>query len=232
MSQSDIEGGQRWSNEIAKRLQSSDIGVICVTPENQKEPWLNFEAGAIAKAVDSEVNRVITYAIEMAPEDIEYPLGQFQGLTADQTGSFKVVRSMNDALVEGRLSNTALQKQFDRTWEELAKVLKNIPSPDEEPPPARSDQDKQDEILAAVRALRASQDETRPSASIIRLLESQANRENLLLSRESVRKMFEEYKRFGKSMEYAVGMVFGNVRAHDMDDPMIVALAEEVWSQE
>jgi hypothetical protein len=54
MSKEDIEAGQRWSVEIESHLDASAIGIICVTPENQSEPWLNFEAGAISKKVGTE----------------------------------------------------------------------------------------------------------------------------------------------------------------------------------
>jgi hypothetical protein len=51
MSEEDIEKGQRWSTEIAKRLSNCKFGIICVTRENVGKPWLNFEAGAISKTV-------------------------------------------------------------------------------------------------------------------------------------------------------------------------------------
>src|SRR5262245_41263467 len=53
MSDRDIEAGQRWGSEIADRLQQTDFGIICVTPENLGAAWLLFESGALAKAVDT-----------------------------------------------------------------------------------------------------------------------------------------------------------------------------------
>ena len=44
MSEHDIKAGQQWANEIGTRLASTSFGVICITPENQPAPFLNFEA--------------------------------------------------------------------------------------------------------------------------------------------------------------------------------------------
>ena len=49
LSQSDIEAGERWANEVAKELDASKFGIICITRENITSPWILFEAGALAK---------------------------------------------------------------------------------------------------------------------------------------------------------------------------------------
>src|SRR5689334_14501294 len=92
----DIDAGARWQNEIAAALDSTDYGVICVTRENQSAPWLNFEAGALAKKVDS--SRVVPLAVDLTPSDIRHPLGQFQALPADREGVDRLLKSLNDAI--------------------------------------------------------------------------------------------------------------------------------------
>jgi TIR domain len=52
VSSEDIDKGARWSTDIAKELESSGYGILCVTPENTESPWLNFEAGALSKSID------------------------------------------------------------------------------------------------------------------------------------------------------------------------------------
>jgi hypothetical protein len=53
VSAKDIYAGTRWQAEIASQLDSTNFGIVCVTKDNQLSSWLNFEAGALAKAVDS-----------------------------------------------------------------------------------------------------------------------------------------------------------------------------------
>jgi hypothetical protein len=54
-----IRAGDRWESELVKELKNTDCGVLCLTAENLQSPWLNFEAGALSKAVDK--SRVIPY---------------------------------------------------------------------------------------------------------------------------------------------------------------------------
>ena len=46
MSASDIEQGSRWLNDLGIHLENAQFGLICLTQENLKAPWLLFEAGA------------------------------------------------------------------------------------------------------------------------------------------------------------------------------------------
>src|SRR5436305_948866 len=52
VSSEDIAKGGRWSSDLAKELETSKFGVICVTRENWNLPWINFEAGALSKELD------------------------------------------------------------------------------------------------------------------------------------------------------------------------------------
>lgn len=45
MSSEDISKGQRWGTEVGAGPDDTSQGIICVTRENMKEPWLSFEAG-------------------------------------------------------------------------------------------------------------------------------------------------------------------------------------------
>ena len=52
VSSEDIDKGTRWSTDIAKELEDSSFGILCVTKENLTAPWLTFEAGALSKTMD------------------------------------------------------------------------------------------------------------------------------------------------------------------------------------
>ncbi len=52
VSSEDIDKGARWSTDIAKELEDSTFGILCVTRENINASWLTFEAGALSKTMD------------------------------------------------------------------------------------------------------------------------------------------------------------------------------------
>ena len=53
VSDADIEAGERWAQSVAGELAASTFGVVCVTSENVNSPWVLFEAGALAKSLES-----------------------------------------------------------------------------------------------------------------------------------------------------------------------------------
>ena len=89
MSEVDIDAGNRWSEILGKKLQSTDFGIICVTPENSSEPWLLFEAGGLAKTLDR--GRVVPLLIDMSKSELHPPLAQFQAVEATQHGILSLV---------------------------------------------------------------------------------------------------------------------------------------------
>jgi RNA polymerase sigma factor (sigma-70 family) len=156
VSSKDIYAGARWQTDIASELDLSNFGIVCVTRENQAEPWLNFEAGALAKAV--ELSRVIPLAIDLTPSDIALPLGQFQAQEATREGIQAVVLSINAALGDEKLDDGLLRKSFDLWWPELESQLTTIEGEcDESAAPVRSDRELLEETLDTVRALAREQ---------------------------------------------------------------------------
>ena len=45
----DTDKGSQWVSQITDTLGSCKVGIICLTPENWQNLWVNFEAGALAK---------------------------------------------------------------------------------------------------------------------------------------------------------------------------------------
>lgn len=60
-----------WAAEILTQLDVTNIGIICVTPENMGRPWLSFEAGALAKRIGTA--RVVPFLFGMTKNDWSYP---------------------------------------------------------------------------------------------------------------------------------------------------------------
>lgn len=152
VSAKDVYAGTRWQSEIASQLDGSNFGIVCVTQENQFAPWLNFEAGALAKAVDT--SRLVPLAIDLKPSDVELPLGQFQAQPATKDGMKAVLVSLNGALGEAALPSTLLDSAFDVWWPSLEKRLTEIEQTRVPGAPAiRTDRELLEETLDTVRSL-------------------------------------------------------------------------------
>ena len=61
---------------LFKELEGKNVGLLCVTRENYDKPWINFEAGALAKNYTTA--RVCPILIDLHPADITGPLTAFQ----------------------------------------------------------------------------------------------------------------------------------------------------------
>lgn len=78
MSSASIDKGSRGLVEIGKALDGIRVGVTFLTPENLREPWILYEAGALARTIDDSA-RLCTYLLGgLKNADVEPPLGQFQ----------------------------------------------------------------------------------------------------------------------------------------------------------
>src|ERR1700674_2762788 len=60
VSSEDIEPGTRWNSELAKQLEETQFGIVCLTPESAHAPWVLFEAGALAKTLGTA--RLVPYS--------------------------------------------------------------------------------------------------------------------------------------------------------------------------
>src|SRR5690242_17078111 len=101
MSDQDIGAGSRWLAEITTTLNSARIGIICVTPENQANPWLLFESGALSKTLVQAC--VCPLVFDMTPGQLTGPLTQFQANPITPEGIGKVVSTINKELGERAL---------------------------------------------------------------------------------------------------------------------------------
>lgn len=123
VSTEDVKPGKRWNREIAKQLEASDFGILCLTPENLSNPWLLFEAGALAKTLDKSL--VCPYLYDLDPAYLKGvgPLEQFQAARANREDTFNLVGTINQLLGEDRLPDDRLGRSFKRCWPELEQAL-------------------------------------------------------------------------------------------------------------
>lgn len=122
VSSEDIDKGSRWSIDIAKELEDSSFGILCVTPQNIDAPWLNFEAGALSKAFST--SNVSPFLFGLKPSDLKKsPLLQFQSTLYDKKDLLKLVLSINNALGKEKLDENKLKPTFDVWYEQLKTKL-------------------------------------------------------------------------------------------------------------
>lgn len=122
VSSEDIDKGSRWSIDIAKELEDSSFGILCVTPQNIDATWLNFEAGALSKAFST--SNVSPFLFGLKPSDLKKsPLLQFQSTLYDKKDLLKLVLSVNNALGSEKLDESKLKLTFDVWYEQLKTKL-------------------------------------------------------------------------------------------------------------
>lgn len=113
----DIEKGDNWDKTISTELSECKYGIICLTADNTAAPWINFEAGAIAKSLDSKVTALM---INIKPSDIKGPLSRYQATKFEKEDFFQLITSINKVL-ETPLDSSRLQNTFDTMWMSLEK---------------------------------------------------------------------------------------------------------------
>lgn len=149
----DIEKGARWGKDIAQELQSSAIGIFCLTKENLTKPWIMFEAGALSKQLDS--SRVCPVLFGVESSDLEGPLVQFQASPFSEAEMKKLIRTINTGLGEQRLDDSVLNSVFEMWWpklnEKVTKIVEKHNSKPAHKSGIRSDRDLLEEVLELAR---------------------------------------------------------------------------------
>lgn len=118
----DIEKGENWDAKISHELEEANYGIICLTPQNKAAQWINFEAGAIAKSLDS---RVAALMININPSDIKGPLSRYQATKMERDDFYRLIQSINNAS-DSSLPDNILSGTFDGLWERFKNDYDNL----------------------------------------------------------------------------------------------------------
>lgn len=125
MSAEDISLGERWNNNITDSLHESIFGLIFVTPSNINAPWINYEAGALSKTLDSKVVPILYKANVMILN--EGPLKQFQSAkNLEKDSVLSLLKSINSSNKDGKLDESRLEKAFEMWWIHLEQAIAKI----------------------------------------------------------------------------------------------------------
>lgn len=145
MSDEDIAAGSRWLPEISGELGEAKVGILCVTPENQFNPWLVFEAGALSKTMRQTF--VCPMLFGMTAGQLSGPIAQFQASTFERAGVLRLLQTLNAALGQEALREDELNEIFDVWWPKLEDKLTRTPPLDSPVIPPRTTDDMLQEIL-------------------------------------------------------------------------------------
>jgi hypothetical protein len=155
MSSQDLDKGTVWFNEINTQLSDTTIGIVCLTQENKNNPWILFEAGALAKGLTDK--RVYTLLIDLKPSDIEPPLSQFNHTSPTKADMKKLLISINKQLGDNGLEDKILNQVFETYWpqfyDRFKKAIKEHPPGEDVKDNLRTPDDMLLEILNTTRHL-------------------------------------------------------------------------------
>jgi hypothetical protein len=125
MSEEDIEKGRAGIATISAALESTNFGIVVLTPENAPSTWINFEAGALAKNVADAY--VFTVLVDLRKSQLTGPLAQFQATDlSSESDVLRLIRSINrcDGLP---ISDAALEATFEKWWPEVDAIQETLP---------------------------------------------------------------------------------------------------------
>ncbi|MBE3904872.1 toll/interleukin-1 receptor domain-containing protein [Vibrio parahaemolyticus] len=149
----DIDKGQRWSSDIAGKLELSQFGIILLTRDNINAPWILFEAGALSKNLNH--SRVCPILLDLKPADLSGPLVQFQATPFNKEEIRKLVGAVNDSMGDNGINEKTLDNSFEKWWPDLERELDQIINDDTNVTtlnkPVRTDRELLEEVLRLAR---------------------------------------------------------------------------------
>jgi hypothetical protein len=119
----EIAKGSIWFGQVRQGLDRAEAAIVCLTRENAGNPWMHFEAGAIAakmssKAAGQITSRVYPYLFQMSGVELTGPLAQFQGTAATEEDTIRLVREL---LTKSQWDNW--KPEAHRWWTDLEQGL-------------------------------------------------------------------------------------------------------------
>ncbi len=149
VSAEDINAGERWQIELAKALEKSSVGIVCITPENVSSQWVLFECGALSKAFEKSILIPILYDLDL--HEMSGPLSQFQAKKFDKESMLDVIQLLNSR-TESPLEEGIIKEIYEAMWPNLEKSMRDVPR-SKEPAKKRSQAEILEDIVSSVKGL-------------------------------------------------------------------------------
>jgi hypothetical protein len=93
-----------------------------LTSENTNAPWINLEAGAIAKTLESRVSALM---INIKTSDIQGPLKRYQATKLEKSDFYQLIQDINKAS-DNPLSYEVLETAFNAIWSNMSEAINKI----------------------------------------------------------------------------------------------------------
>ncbi|MDP9351641.1 MAG: toll/interleukin-1 receptor domain-containing protein [Chloroflexota bacterium] len=129
VSSEDISKGQRWNLALTEELANTHAAIACLTKDNVRSEWLNFEAGALARRLDA---RVIPFLFNMKSSELSGPLTHLQYATFEpgKASNLKemgdILKSLNESSGSPLLREFILSETLADRWNKLETRLNEI----------------------------------------------------------------------------------------------------------
>lgn len=119
----DISSGCRWGQSIATALEEYSFGILCLTHENFRAPWILFEAGALSKHVKK--SSVVPLLFGCEKKTLEGPLNEFQSVSFNKDEFSKLVLEIAH-LSDCSLRDFQIANKVSENWGDLCDVIDDI----------------------------------------------------------------------------------------------------------
>jgi hypothetical protein len=117
----DIPGGLQWLDVILAKLERANYGILCVTRENFRSPWMNFEAGSLVRRYKGGLP-VCPLLLGLRPYEISGPLSIFQSKPFTERGVKEICRHLGELT---QLPQRRLDLNFEAIWPRLSTDVKH-----------------------------------------------------------------------------------------------------------
>lgn len=155
----DISADDRWAQGIAGELETSNLGIICITPENLRSEWILFESGALSKSMlDTKVIPLL-FGLELS--DLSGPLSQFQAQKMEESGVMEIVKAIN-AISETKTSEQIVTQLVPALWPHLQEAVEKIPVSEPFEKHMRPHHEILEELVTCVRGVNTRMRELEP----------------------------------------------------------------------
>lgn len=161
MSEEDIGKGERSFSAIEGSLGGAQYGLVCVTAGNQRSPWLNYEAGALAR--DVSLRCVSPFLVDMDVSQLQGPLANFQATKAAKEDVARLLQTLNQLSgTESAVTRERVTSSLDKWWDDLEEKLEPIRQalamPTNGERPRRDVEGMVEDILVATKAMQRALD--------------------------------------------------------------------------